>query len=369
MPQIILQFCKVYLRFTLFTLFWLHSIISLSKDTKATFFCEKRSRRALLNYLAANTPIIKGDIVRKFISLALATVAACIVCVGSACAQSATSGLAFELSESGDGYVVVGMGSATATEIVIPSSYKSLPVTEIEDYAFKGNADITSVIIPDSVVNVGALAFNGCTSLEKVSLGDGVKEICKYAFAKCTSLDSAELGEGLKVIGEYAFMGCSALQDITLPEGVESVSDCAFRQSGLREVTLPDSLTSIGRETFSGCTDLAAISLGGGLREIDGWAFYMCSSLEEVVIPDSVTVISQNAFAYCTSLEKVTIGTGVSKIVDGAFLECEALKDVVFKTTTGWSHANISISSEGLSDSSAAAECVLQYYNQIWLRG
>ena len=35
-------------------------------------------------------------------------------------------------------------------------------VTSIEDYAFNGCTDITSVIIPKSIINIGRAAFSGC---------------------------------------------------------------------------------------------------------------------------------------------------------------------------------------------------------------
>ena len=46
--------------------------------------------------------------------------------------------------------------------------------TTIAGVAFRGNPDITSVIIPASVTSIGDLAFDQCTSLETITLNGGV---------------------------------------------------------------------------------------------------------------------------------------------------------------------------------------------------
>ena len=60
-------------------------------------------------------------------------------------------------------WFVNGLGTATDTDIVIPSVYQNGPVTKIVDGAFKGNAiwltNITSVSIPKSVIEIGSTAF------------------------------------------------------------------------------------------------------------------------------------------------------------------------------------------------------------------
>ena len=73
-------------------------------------------------------------------------------------------GMEFELSYDGTYYSLVGLGTCTRTEIVIPSQYKGLPVKEIKSNSI-ANIALTSVIIPESIVNVGEYAFGYCPSL------------------------------------------------------------------------------------------------------------------------------------------------------------------------------------------------------------
>ena len=63
-------------------------------------------------------------------------------------------------------YAVVGIDKVSKDKnIVIPSVYKKLPVTEIGYEAFVTRS-ITSVTIPDSITHIGGGAFWGCSSLK-----------------------------------------------------------------------------------------------------------------------------------------------------------------------------------------------------------
>lgn len=70
-------------------------------------------------------------------------------------------------------YTVAGLvDDSQVTEIVVPDTYNSLPVTGIDANAFEGNTNIKTVVLPETIVSVGANAFNGCTALESVECAD-----------------------------------------------------------------------------------------------------------------------------------------------------------------------------------------------------
>ncbi|MBQ7365543.1 MAG: leucine-rich repeat domain-containing protein, partial [Clostridia bacterium] len=161
------------------------------------------------------------------------------------CQSDGTSdenGLEYQLNADGSGYTVVGIGNCTATEVVIPKTYKGLPVVEIGREAFSFYK-LTSVKIPGSVKKIG-----------------------DRAFAECSMLNEVILSKGLTEIGVYAFYRCSALS----------------------EIVVPDSVKTVERNAFSNCTSLAGVTLGKGVEEIELYAFLDCGALATLTVdPDN----------------------------------------------------------------------------------
>ncbi|MBE6206922.1 MAG: leucine-rich repeat domain-containing protein [Rikenellaceae bacterium] len=164
------------------------------------------------------------------------------------------------------------------TELVIPNS-----VTEIGTSAFRDCTSLTSITIPDSVTSIGDSAFNGCTSLTCITIPDSVTEIGTSAFRDCTSLTSITIPDSVTSIGKGAFYGCTSLTSITIPDSVTSIGDFAFNGcTSLTSITIPDSVTSIGDYAFSGCTSLTSVTIPDSVTSIRYQAFYSCGNLREV---------------------------------------------------------------------------------------
>ena len=72
--------------------------------------------------------------------------------------SSSAKELEYTLSNDGNYYIVSGQGDLSG-DISIPDTYKSLPVTEIADGAFRSSDDITKVNIGKSVKSIGDGAF------------------------------------------------------------------------------------------------------------------------------------------------------------------------------------------------------------------
>ena len=134
-------------------------------------------------------------------------------------------------------------------------------------------------------------------------------------------------------IGDGAFSGCSGLRSVTILDSVKRIGNNAFRDcSGLTSVTIPDSVTSIGNYAFEGCSGLTRVTIGNGVTSIGYGAFRGCSGLTGVTIPDSVTSIGESAFEDCSGLTSVTIPASVTSIGDWVFFGCSGLTGVTIPT-------------------------------------
>ena len=104
----------------------------------------------------------------------------------------------------GDGYVSTVYG---LTEINIPSG-----VTSIGGSAFWGSA-IGSLVIPESVTEIGKYICRDCAALKSVTINGTV--IGEYMFVSCIKLSTFNIGSKLKKIGSNVFNYCAALRTIT----------------------------------------------------------------------------------------------------------------------------------------------------------
>lgn len=161
-------------------------------------------------------------------------------------------------------YQVVGLGDCEDLDVVIPSEYKGLPVASIRQGAFYDCSELTSVIIPNSITEIGDWAFAGCSSLTSVTIPDSVTYITDGAFSHCSSLTSITIPDSVISIGHVAFSNCTGLTSVTIPDNVIAIDESAFQNcTSLTSVTIPDSVTSIGYNAFYGCDGLVKICLRG----------------------------------------------------------------------------------------------------------
>ena len=86
-------------------------------------------------------------------------------------------------------------------------------VTEIGEWAF-GYTLLKSIIIPESVTQIGDCAFWGCENLTNITIPKSVTQIGDNAFARCENLTSITIPESVTKIGDYAFGGCYNLTTI-----------------------------------------------------------------------------------------------------------------------------------------------------------
>lgn len=121
-----------------------------------------------------------------------------------------------------DTYAVVDRlaQSTTETNIIIPSTYNGLPVTQIGVSSLNSQGvrfssiDMISLVIPDSVTSLYDYSFESCTSLCTVKLSNNLKSISQGAFKGCKSLTSIEIPDSVTSFGSEAFQNCTSLSEV-----------------------------------------------------------------------------------------------------------------------------------------------------------
>lgn len=145
------------------------------------------------------------------------------------------------------------------------------------NYLFYGT-NITHLIIPEGITNIG---MNLC--------------------CECKNLTSVKLPKTLYMLGSCCFERCENLEQVILPEDIK--------------------LTNIPFGTFAYCSGLQKIQLPKNIRVINGQAFFRCYSLREINIPDGVTSIGDKAFLHCKALHTLKLPESVKSIGEDCFYD------------------------------------------------
>ena len=204
-------------------------------------------------------------------------------------------------------------------------------LTHLGQGVFSGCVKLKSVVIPDSVVATWGQTFENCRALESVTISSGLKAIESGMFQGCVSLTSVTIPDGVKTIKGAAFNGCTALANVVIPDSVETVGEKAFHNTSWL-ASQPDGVVYAGKVAYlykGEMPENTTIDLMEGCKEISKNAFYQCTGLKSITMPDSLKAIGESAFRGCTSLDQVVIPPYVTSISTSAFADCSALETIV----------------------------------------
>jgi len=183
--------------------------------------------------------------------------------------------------------------------------------------------------IPGTVRIIGTSAFGGCAYLSSVFVPEGVVEVSASAFLGCENMTAINMPSTVTNIGDNAFEHCSLLENINITQNVQNIGIEAFEGcSSLTAVSIPNSVSTIGESAFENCVALVQVSIGNGVKRINNATFRNCLSLNNLTFGSGVTVIGSYAFCNCDDLVSVSIGLSVVSIDEGAFAECDKLLSV-----------------------------------------
>lgn len=268
--------------------------------------------------------------------------------------------------------------------------FDELPVVKIDNGAFSACSELTNIVIPPTVKNIGDGAFFGCESLTNISIPSSVTSIGSDLFSRCIGIKHISIPDTVTDLSEYVFDGCEAesievganlpsdwelslstlngysypnLKKITLNSGTisnyysyddvkdielvigDNVSDLSnlkgMDEEHFKSIDISSSnpyFYSIGNAVYNkDKTKLIAylnpwraehISLLSTIKYIDEYALSQCDKLKELYLPSGLKEIGEGNFSECPNLTKIFIPDSVETIADGCFGGREQLATV-----------------------------------------
>ena len=237
--------------------------------------------------------------------------------------KEAFLGCKFDVVEIHNGIRAIYDQAFTGTKIksiVIPET-----VTELGSGVFAGCEDLVDVKLPDNMKAIPRSLFNGCKNLKEIQIPKGVTSIGEYAFSN-TGFDNIEMiPEGITYL-HYVFSKCKNLTTLTIPDGklfgVGEFMDC----ENLHTVILPASVQFVNGSTFENCTALKEINFEY-LTTISHWAFRGCTGLVSIDLP-LVEELGVGVFIGCSGLKTISLGSHIKRFLGySVFEKCENLED------------------------------------------
>ena len=165
------------------------------------------------------------------------------------------------------------------SEISLPEGLKTIPnyllysckqlenvylpstLEQIGNQAFRYCSKLSSIELPSMLSSIGTSAFRNCTNLTNVTFNDCTPTISNYAFHQTGYYNNVT--EGVVYVGSMAYCYIGTMADSTnleLEEGITFIADrCFVNQTGITQLTLPNSLKRIGANSFNGCNNITYV--------------------------------------------------------------------------------------------------------------
>ena len=156
-------------------------------------------------------------------------------------------------------------------------------------------------------------AFMYKTVLERVILPPTITKIERCAFYE-TRLVSIYLPNTIEFIGDSAFKNCGYINSINIPTSLQEVGGYAFSNGFIFDnLSLPNTLKRIGDHAFYGCQINGKLTLPHDLEQLGYGSFNSCGFSGDLVIPPKIKEIPDECFR-SNYIQRLTLPDGLTKI-------------------------------------------------------
>ena len=179
------------------------------------------------------------------------------------------------------------------------------PLTVIPTAAFEDCKSLEEIELPSSVTRIDERAFHECNALRAVLYDPGqLRQIGKQAFDRCYELTSIDLS-GISVIEEKTCYECKGLRSVQLSGRLTSIGKEAFRRcKSLTQFVLPSMVSTVDKEAFRECTSLNEVALNEGLLSLGDNALRE-TAIKRLIIPSTVTKLGKKVAEKCSQLQRI----------------------------------------------------------------
>ena len=225
-----------------------------------------------------------------------------------------------------------------------------------------GNEQLTELIIPEGVEEIGFSAFERCLGIRKVSLPSTLKKVGADAFYNCTDIqivDITSLQDYCSI--DFGNPGANPFQDyimnrawtwmlingeylrdqhvLKVPDGLTEIKPNTFANvDNTSTIIIPASVTRIGRQAFyTSVNRLHTVYINGHIADMGELAFGSCTYIGTLYVndanPDS---IPDNTFYNNYTYNPVSGNLSTNYTYEHAKLMVPVGSKVKYESTAGW---------------------------------
>lgn len=171
---------------------------------------------------------------------------------------------------------------------------------------FSNNANLISVVLPETVTTIYDSAFADCTSLTTINIPETVTTIGYRTFNNCTSLVIDELYlPNLQTLNTQSFNQVQRISRITSLGQITILPNTCFRLVSCDSIILPDTLLTIkGQETLPLCPTIVLPASVTDIEECIRGNTVITNFICKATVPPSV---ARNNWSETTSLQAIYV--------------------------------------------------------------